>query len=364
MQLKEIILKFDNCLKSYSSTDKSFSTFIIDFLDNYETELRNSSGLFDEILDKVLISQEDFINRLTFIIDGVKKSTNYYLFQSSIDGKAYSILRDSLVKSKLLLQLSNNSYKIPPRKGEFYRVRSSKKDENLSQKDLFHIPFNLRGIASTQRYSLPGFTHLYLANSIYTAWKELREPEYISVIRFTNNFPMIFIDLDSASFATRKFDDIEDEPQALVDYAMLFPLLTVCTLKVKNDKHNFKPEYVMPQLLLECIRELSPDIVGVRYRSTRIESLNVKEDNFINFVIPPRKINDKGYCNILQQAFSMTAVEKMDLTEIYEELEYQEHKEIKMLNIKGIPLEFKHSKFAKMESHLESLNLARYNFNS
>jgi hypothetical protein len=364
VKLKDIIFDFDEELKKYHSSNKSFNLFICDLLDSFDENLNTSTNLFDELSGNVLISEHDFLDRINLIITGVKDSLNHYLFKSSVDGEAYQILKIALEKSKLLLQLSNNSYRIQPRKGDFYRIRSTKKDEELSQKELFHIPFNLRGLASTQRYSLPGYTHLYLANSLYTAWKELREPDFVSAIRFTNNFPMIFIDLDSASFATRKFSHIEDEPQALVDYAMLFPLLAVCTLKVKNDSHNFKFEYIMPQLLLQCIKDLSPDIVGVRYRSTRIESIDVLEDNFINFVVPPRKINDVGYCDILQQAFSITPVEKMDLTEIYEENQHEEHKEIKMLKIKGIPLSFKNSTFARVEKQLSTLSFERCNFTS
>ena len=47
---------------------------------------------------------------------------------------------------------------------------------DLHRNDLFHIPFELRHMVATQRYSMPGLPCLYLAGSIYTCWEEMGRP--------------------------------------------------------------------------------------------------------------------------------------------------------------------------------------------
>ena len=56
----------------------------------------------------------------------------------------------------------------------YYRARERKIGENFSIIDMFHIPLNKRGIVSTQRYSSPGYPCLYLGNTVYSCWEELR----------------------------------------------------------------------------------------------------------------------------------------------------------------------------------------------
>lgn len=46
---------------------------------------------------------------------------------------------------------------------------------------MFHIPFELRGKAATQRYSIPGLPSLYLGSSCYICWEELHRPDLNTV---------------------------------------------------------------------------------------------------------------------------------------------------------------------------------------
>lgn len=55
---------------------------------------------------------------------------------------------------------SLNLYFINPNTN-WYRVRSFDKKQNPTQKDMFHIPLNKRGIVKTQRYSSVGYPCLY-----------------------------------------------------------------------------------------------------------------------------------------------------------------------------------------------------------
>lgn len=57
-----------------------------------------------------------------------------------------------------------------------YRMRRMENRRDVSNKDLFHIPLNKRGIVNTNRYSAPGYPCLYLGTSIYACWEELGRP--------------------------------------------------------------------------------------------------------------------------------------------------------------------------------------------
>lgn len=347
-----IVNKYDKSILDYQSSSKNFLIFVTDVLERYLDDILSTHDLTNDISAYILQNEGEIKNRCKTIISGVIGSIRYYLEKSSIDGEAYRILKESLADSKLIQLLSNDQNKIAPRKGNFYRIRPSN-STLFTQEELFHIPFEKRELASTQRFSQPGFTHLYLANSIYTAWKELGNPDKISVIRFTNNFPIRFIDLDSTPFNLRKLTE-ESKPQSLVDYALLFPIILTSSLRVKNDSARFKVEYIIPQLLLECIRSTNPDIFGVRYLSTRIDTQSLMNTKFYNFVIPAREIRNTGHCSILKKAFSISSV-----LEIHEEIEdtgtyHYNNGDIEEVSILGNITQYSSTNFSRIEGELMS----------
>ncbi|WP_052675768.1 hypothetical protein [Paenibacillus sp. IHBB 10380] len=63
---------------------------------------------------------------------------------------------------------------------EHKRVGSN---HSLTRQEMFHIPFELKGRAATQRYSIPGLPSLYLGSSCYICWEELHRPDLNTVNR-------------------------------------------------------------------------------------------------------------------------------------------------------------------------------------
>ncbi|MFW1494652.1 hypothetical protein ACEV9S_24505, partial [Vibrio parahaemolyticus] len=55
---------------------------------------------------------------------------------------------------------------------------------------------------------------------------------------------------------------------------MTWPLIAACSIRVKNPSDNFKPEYIIPQLLLQWARDYK-SIDGIRYTSTHIEATSL-----------------------------------------------------------------------------------------
>ncbi len=107
-----------------------------------------------------------------------------------------------------------------------YRVRCS--DSELSErKDMFHIPFHLRHLVGTQRYSIAGLPCLYLGTSIYVCWQEMGKPDlnkmYLSRFKCVNSDNVKVINF-SYSLETLKKNDFEK----------------FFSLKVKMPTRNFK----------------------------------------------------------------------------------------------------------------------------
>lgn len=41
-----------------------------------------------------------------------------------------------------------------------------------------------------------------------------------------------------------------NEPNEVISYLIIWPLMAACSVRVKNTTNTFKPEYIIPQLLL------------------------------------------------------------------------------------------------------------------
>ena len=175
----------------------------------------------------------------------------------------------------------------------FYRLRRRKEyEEEFEIKDLLHIPINKREVINNQRYSINGFPCLYASTSIYQCWEELRRPNlmnlYAAGLMFTEN--MRFLDL-------RLIRPINNESQ-LRTFLLRLPLIIACSIKVRNDNATFKPEYIIPQILLHTIINNKSKIDGILYSSMRkdYEYYNKAEPNIEdcsrneNIVVPAKVV--------------------------------------------------------------------------
>ncbi|MCB0803088.1 MAG: hypothetical protein KDB74_08310 [Flavobacteriales bacterium] len=198
----------------------------------------------------------------------------------------------------------------------FYRVRYLESNYSLNKEQLFHIPFELKGKVKTQRYSIPGFPCLYLSDSIYTCWEELKKPDIYKLhgsrLELKSNeitnilvIPLPKHEIDK--FCTDDGKIVESSNGAGIDSLLInWPLYFFCSILVKSPEDHFKPEYIIPQLLLQYIRDESK-IHGVKYFSTNIDySLNGVEGAFYNYVFPVRHTAGKGLCQDLSKRFLIT----------------------------------------------------------
>lgn len=202
--------------------------------------------------------------------------------------------------------------KIPANSKSFYRMRRIENRKNVPYKEMFHIPFDKRGIISTQRYSFPGYPCLYLGESIYACWEELGRPLMgeSMVSRYEFGTDLRLVDLRTPK--------VRDWNENVEKYVLFFPIIMACSFKVKSENDTFKPEYIIPQLIMETIikfnRKANKDtyIHGVYYSSVnKNEDFKFSRDKLYNIAVPvikplPTK-RDKKYCEVLSSIFKLTA---------------------------------------------------------
>ncbi len=196
-----------------------------------------------------------------------------------------------------------------------YRIRVGD-GIGFSRSDLFHIPFEHREKIKTQRFSIPGFPCLYLGGSVYVCWEEMGRPDLNSVhvaqfcpvhgatLRVVNlgyrpQFLVKHLDIDP---------EVMEDPQAcdiIRSNIALWPLTVSCHVKVKHKGGDFKPEYIVPQIVLQWVRR-SDQFEGVCYSSTHIDQTFNRPFAQMNFAFPAREIRSRGHCPRLLAEFELS----------------------------------------------------------
>ncbi len=314
----------------------------------------------------------------TDFVESVFKERNQILRKgilSAIDAyyegnptKAYQTLSEALKKSHVTGYLDKR-FELPT-ETNLYRIRIQDGNFPLSKSELFHIPFDLRGKVQTQRYSIPGLPSLYLANSLYVAWEEMKRPGFsdIQSIRIVNNRPLTMLDLTTDAYINNlHLENNEAYGWQLLYKVMTWPLVAACSVKVLNPSDTFKPEYIIPQLLLQWVNKET--VVGIKYSSTHVSGNgNLHDGVFYNLVIPVRTFDkDFGHCEQLKDMFRTTQVVPIQLRQFISHTDRLAHqasidsyvnRDISSIElIKGFPQPYRQSIFGVMEHTLKGLPL-------
>ena len=230
---------------------------------------------------------------------------------------AFEKIYDSMNGTESSSGLIENLGRVTIMKEDFlYRGRVKENDKVFGIQDLFHIPLDKRGLVKTQRFSSPGFPCLYLGNSIFCCWEELRRPSlenlYFSAFRSRRQFSLF--DLRIPDIGDYQIDKIDQTLKRL-------PLILACNIVVRNSNDTFKPEYIIPQFITDTIimknRALLEDksimendmnIWGVIYSSTQIHSDFTHGRKYLeNIVLPIVEVNSKKkYCQYLASLFDIS----------------------------------------------------------
>jgi hypothetical protein len=177
-------------------------------------------------------------------------------------------LQDNL-KSIIISEKNNDDYLNKC----FYRMRNTH-EKVLERKDIFHTPISMRSKVNSQRYSIPGLPCLYMSSSIYACWLEMGKPNiqnvFVSKLVLSDdakvdilNFSMI--DPKRLFYKDKRHEFHGDDKLYIerigfdrqIDALVLWPLLFSCSLIGSRKEDFYKPEYIIPQLLLQWTRKHS-----------------------------------------------------------------------------------------------------------
>ncbi len=324
--------------------------------------------VFKQYLEK--LEKVEQFEDIQFSIQSIKDRQNHLVSQLKLaiheyyDGKPASALSE--LEKGLISNTKNFEELLNVREfyidSDFYRVRIHKVNFPLSLENFFHIPFELRGKIKTQRFSIPGFPTLYLGTSSYVCWEELNRPNIndFQIVRLKNTSPLKVIDLSPPKENTESAYDY-------YKYLMIWPLVFACSVRVRNYDDEFKPEYIIPQLLLQWVRK-DNRIDGISYQTTHIDFKNsLCDGEFLNLAIPVKENKTKGLCSELKKKFLMTESISVQLNQcsasgLIKEGGYGNYnnKHVRKIElIKEVPTSYDYSIFWKLEDVLSEMDCKR-----
>lgn len=346
------------------NNDKTYLEIFIDEMNLYTSLLEKLQDFDIHQEKKRTVSSKYIFEQAMRIAKDIVKILGLYS-----QGKPF----EAYLQLKEMIENPETNLKIHSILGEvnFYRVRNGNTNSNFSKEDLFHIPFELTRKVSNQRYSISGFPSLYLSDSIYTCWEEMRRPDIDNL--YCSRFELRkFISLLEIPNPQEEINRYVSENKIIegvigngLDSLLInWPLYFACSIKVKYPHEPYKVEYVLPQLLLQYVRS-NIKIDGIKYFSTNIDydNDNIK-GTFNNYVFPIKTFDEKGYCNELKKMFSITEPESKKLNDIssatitllykHDNSESFAVEEIEIINGKSIP--YNNTVFGALEIGLESSN--------
>lgn len=279
-----------------------------DYIKSLEAIFNRYIALVEEIgdvcspIDEIKLLCEELLQVLSLYYDG-RRGEAFNVFCQIMNGKTEG---ENLFSKIGSVDIETDKY--------FFRARERKFGEEFSVKDMFHIPLNKRGIVRTQRYSYPGYPCLYLGNSLYSCYEEMRRIPFDNLMFSAYKVKRAFKVYDMRIPSDVDYEDSENLQNTL----RRLPLVFACNVVVKNSEDIFKPEYIIPQMLLETIiynnrktTEKGMNILdlnviwGVIYTSTHINNdFPYGKDYLQNIVLPIINSNDsQNYCQYLAALF-------------------------------------------------------------
>lgn len=283
--------------------------------DDFITDVKRAyKEFFDDVSNLEVDAFGDERSRNATIQDVKVRIRNIVLvlerYLEGCHSEAYQLLKEQIVMPVGFLDIDV----ITIGKGDyFYRARNNEGSIH-SFEDMFHIPNNKRGIVKTERFSAPGYPCLYLGNTVYDCWEEMGRPSFeelfFSGFRVVNDFKL---------YDLRKPNRIAFEKENLQKTLKRLVYIIACQFKVLHKEQPFKPEYIIPQLILELIissnreknkKECGPYELpwGIAYTSThQSKDFQYQEDFLENVAIPvvDSRFNNV-HCGFLASLFEIS----------------------------------------------------------
>ena len=306
----------------------SYTIFQIDaskYIDEIDTFLHryicsiNRYNLEQKIANRI----SEFSNNLLLVL------REYYIGQHTSAYELFSEAMNKIDVTPLICLLQEQ---------KLYRARERKTDAPLRNEAFFHIPFEKRTKVSSQRYSFPGLPCLYMGTSVDVCLRELghrKNPIDVAELQVIPNKAYCILDLTSIFSKSAELMDMADQRV----FMELFPLVFLCSTRINEDYREaivletslhrnsdvngneiyFRPDYIIPQLLLEYILDKTVwrenPIIGIQYYSVQEDFYSKwlggniqKLSTMKNVAIPVRTSANTGHCKELSTLFRVNQI--------------------------------------------------------
>lgn len=206
-------------------------------------------------------------------------------------------------------------------RSKLFRARNVFENRVFDRSEIFHTPFKFRNKVATSRFSIAGYPSLYLSTSLELCLEELEydlKPGRYICSRFElaneNSARIIEVGIKPTDFWGIKNSERSKRQQlisnnmllnedTLKNYYYWFPLIIACSFIRIDRKDPFAVEYIVPQLLMEAVRNYKTDgvFMGIRYFSCASE---YSSELGFNYVFPTNFDGySSEYCPILSKSF-------------------------------------------------------------
>ena len=296
--------------------------------DKYCNEISKPAFIYEDgLADEVRDTCNQIIDILFLLIAGQREKATIELGKIIEPFVENPFLVSELDKSYSFrgiapfIDLRNCSYeyqKMIDKNLSFFRVRTKRKEntDSISEKEhIVHLPYGMRGMASTMRFSREGVPCLYLGTTSFVCCNECgwdSENEDMFSAAFVPNeqgkkLRILNLTISQAlinGIYNRGIDgDSEVRKTLQLSMIKIFPLVIATSFSIAQDKREKRYEYLISQALMEIIRELKID--GIAYLSMK------GKDEFqypygVNLALPAFDISEEKHFSKYCEAFDMT----------------------------------------------------------
>ena len=189
--------------------------------------------------------------------------------------------------------------------GEYYRMR---KDINLNRVcQMYPLPPELRYLSGGMRFSIPGYSCLYLGHSESVCKLEISNSGSMIKIKPKGNVEFSLIDLTFS-------DDMMNGGAEEIKFIHAWPLIASCYIDnfycLRGERTcppeaiKFNEKYVIPQFLTAYIRRKHEEIDGIRYYTVKdkdLDPLGRGKKDMRNVVVYVDSSSDLAYDSLIDK---------------------------------------------------------------
>lgn len=297
--------------------DSEYKHHLFNKLDEYLTNIQGRKLVDSEVYENTVNNVENIKNALECYYRADLSQAQKLISEIIERYKMNDFIVTNLDRSPAFRGLTRRLYENDPH--EFpYNIPLACKELNFfkarigtaeyEREDFLHIPFNKRGLVSTQRFSIAGVPCMYFGMTSYVCWLELDKPDdrNFNVASYKLNSDLKILNMaipqmQLNGLSNSIFQQSDIEVHGLIEF---FPLIIATSYKVAEENRKFRSEYIISQLVMQCLAEHGID--GIAYISKRVDS-DVK--NYIyaaNIAIPMKQGDDAQLYSDFAQSIELT----------------------------------------------------------